>query len=167
MLNVCPCSKRGHAMTCKRFLGFSLQHSIFNIQYSIFALLLLSCSTHPVTPVSPTADWGEAEGQAIVSNEKPHARARAKAIYRAEEEARSRVKAHFKDAPVGDGRTVFEAMASDEYCWSRIMGLLAATESYEQIDQDDGSVIVRMKVDMDYVRRICLHGEEAGALGPR
>lgn len=129
--------------------------------------ILLACSTAPKEPISLTADWYEAGGEAIISDEKPRSWSRDRAIRIAEQSARAKIKEHFREVSLPNGQTILEAMTHDKYCWSKIMGVLAATKSHEQIDREDGSVAVLLRIDMDFVRRVCIRGKEAGVLGPR
>jgi len=130
-------------------------------------LLLWACQTRPKTPVSPTAEWLEETGAAAVRDDvSPTALARHQAVQAAEADARLRILARLATTEVKPGRTVTQEMARDPYVWSRIMGLLDETRSHEQTWLDDGRVETWLKVDLDFIRRICLEGREAQPLGP-
>lgn len=129
-------------------------------------LFPLACSTQPGTPPL-LSDPYEVSATVVPGLAGPPPQIRYNAIRTGENDCRNQIRDHFSQTKVEHGRTVLDFMAADAYVWSKVMELLKKTESHEQIDREDGKIEMRMRIDMDLVRHICLEGvEERSSIFP-
>jgi hypothetical protein len=121
----------------------------------------------PISGPAPSrpGDWIEVEGESAIHPLGPHGKRRAEAVEAAERDARRKIREHFAVAEVSPGLTVLQAMERDGYVWSKVLGSLEATRSHEQIEEDRERIKIRMRVDMNLIRDICLRKEAAPGPG--
>ena len=120
----------------------------------------VACRMNPPEPQAHGA-WIEETGIAYSSTNNPTGRLKAEVVYAAENEARAKIREQFDQIEAKPGVTIYQAMEASPYVWSRIMGILASTKAYQTEIQKDGSVKVRLRVNIDQLKEIAAYGEEA------
>lgn len=133
---------------------------------AVFALCA-GCASAPAVRESPTADWLVVSGSASIAPAGARSLALHEATLAAEEAAREKIRGRLRQLLATPSQTIWEAMMLDPYARSRILGLLAETRAFERSARDDQTVEVQLRVDLDYIRRICIYGQEAKPIGDK
>ncbi|MCX7011541.1 MAG: GDSL-type esterase/lipase family protein [Candidatus Sumerlaeota bacterium] len=129
-------------------------------------VFLLACVYTQKTPVSPTGEWMEESAAAVVRDDiKPAGLAYDRAVRTAEDEARARILNRLAAVEVRPGSSVVDEMNRDPYAYSKVMGVLKATRSYDTKTLDNGRVEIHLRVDSGEIRRICLETRGPGSAG--